>query len=363
MLKIPLKVVFIYATIAIGIVIWWSLAFRQQSQSLLTFESHSSNPVESSNNLSRIDREQLKQALSGDFVLMGSLIAEWDIDAQLLQARRLSAEQYLRAQTLSRALKNRQQKTLKFLPQSYAAASILLAIASPEQLVALPKGFRRQSQLFPKILTDKIPEDVDRFNSEKLFLDKPHIAFVSSYYSHPSAIDALRNQGIAIATIKSLDSMRAIQEAIILIGHYSEQEGEAELLNVFIDAAFMAIDNRRQEHGKVLYLSYYSQLKTPSKNTFTYELLQKLHADPERFEGLKEAMPVDQERLLAINPECLIIASLDPAAMKAKFERDPIFRGFKGSIYFLDDEVQQAASQYAVLAYFDLVQAIAGRPL
>ncbi|MCE5316761.1 MAG: ABC transporter substrate-binding protein [Parachlamydia sp.] len=318
-----------------------------------------------------MNRDILQQALAGDFALMGRLMAEWDIDAQLLQSkrkdiRRLSAEQYVRAQLLSRGLK-KQQSQLKFLPQSYAAASILLAIASPEQLVALPKGFRRQSQLFPKALTDKIPEDVDRFNSERLFLDKPDIAFVSSYYSHPAAIDALQNQGITIATIKSLDSINSIQEAIVQIGQYAQRMEESELLNLFIDAALMSIDNRRQEQGKVLYLSYYTQLTTPSKNTFTYEQLQKLNADPESFEGLKCSMAVDQERLLALNPECLIISSRDPEAMKAKIERESTFQSLKAvqerRIYFLDDDVQQAASQYAVLAYFDLIQAISGRQL
>lgn len=321
----------------------------------------------SSSSLSPLNREQLKQALAGDFTLMGQLIAEWDIDAQLIQAKRLPSEQFLRSQALSRDLKGRKQKKLKFLPQSYAAASILLAIAAPEQLVALPKGFRRQSQLFPKIVTDRIPEDVDRFTSEKLFLNRPDIAFVSSYYTHPAAIEALSNQGIAIARIHSLDSMKAIQDAITLIGHHAQQNKEAELLNLFIKASLISIDNRAQKQGQVLYLSYYTQLTTPSKNTFTYEQLQKLQSEPESFEGLKDSMPVDQERLLALNPECLIIASLDPAAMKAKIEREPALQGLRAvqekRIYFLDDEVQQAASQYAVLAYFDLVQAISGRSL
>lgn len=314
-----------------------------------------------------MNREKLQKALSGDFVLMGSLIAEWDIDAQLLQARRLSSEQFLRAQALSRRIKARTKKTLRFLPQSYAAASILLAIASPEQLVALPKGFRRQVQLFPKTVTDQIPEDVDRFNAEKLFLNKPDIAFVSSYYSHPAAIEALRNQGITIATVKSLDSIKSIQEAITLIGNHSQQQEEAELLNLFIEAALLSIDNRRGEHVKALYLSYYSHLTTPSKNTFTYEQLHKLGIGPECYEGLKDSMTVNQERLLALNPECLIIASLDPEAVKRKVERDPALQRLRAvqerRIYFLDDVVQQDASQYAVLAYFDLVAAVSGRPL
>lgn len=362
------KSALIYAIIILGIAGWWFLAFRTQPPVQTAIPSIVAPSFSQDIPLSPFDRETLKTALGGDFALMGRLMTDWEIDAQLLEQGGLSvkhfpSEKFTRGQFLSRSLEKR-TNGLKFLPQSYAAASILLAIAPPDQIVALPKGLRRQTQLFPKSLTDLIPEDVDRFNSERLFLTRPDIAFVSAHYSHPAAIEMLRNQGIAIALLKSLESMRAIQESITLIGQYAQHKSEAELLNLFIDAALMAIDNRKpplNPETTTLYLTYYTQLTTPSKQTFTYEQLQWLGFEPEQ---LKESMPLDQEKLFALNPDRLIISTHDPVSLRAKLEGDPAFKGLKAvqskHLYFLDDIVQQAASQYAVLAYFDIVQALRG---
>ncbi len=40
-------------------------------------------------------------------------------------------------------------------------------------------------------LTNRIPLNIDRYNSEKLYMANPQVAFVA-HYSHPSVLQALR---------------------------------------------------------------------------------------------------------------------------------------------------------------------------
>ena len=271
---------------------------------------------------------------------MGQLMAEWDREAEEQGKRRLEPKFLQRAQYLSRHLK-KEKGQKKFLPQSYASATILLAIVHPSQLVALPKGLRKQ-QFFPS--ANSVPYDLDRFNSEKLSRSKPDVAFVSSHYSHPSTIEALRSQGIPIVFLGSLDRMEKIKEAIQVVGKHAEREEEAELLNLFIDAALLALQINPPQQ-KIVYATAYTQLTTPSKQTFTYEMLQGLGLEPE-----KPGIVLDQERLYALNPDKLIVSTHE-----AKFS---VYKDLRAEVRFLDDEVQQAASQFAVLAYYDLVQAL-----
>ena len=50
----------------------------------------------------------------------------------------------------------------RFLPQTYAAASFLLAIAQPHEIIALPKGMRHLSQIYQPEKLALIPENIDR---------------------------------------------------------------------------------------------------------------------------------------------------------------------------------------------------------
>lgn len=372
----------IYLFPLLAILGWWYLAFTPSSvNNEITIQDSTASqttvlPLLSQ--LSPLDRTALKQALSGDFALMTKLIADWDVDAQILRThgltkiRRLPRKAFLKSQLLGRHLQTRLScSKLKFLPQTYAAASFLLAIADPEQIVALPGGLRKQSGLYPPSLTSRIPLDIDRYNSEKLFLTKPDIAFVSSHYSHPSAIQALNNQGIRIHDTKSLATLENIYETLKDIGRAADRKKEAALLCLFIKAAMQSIENRfltqNQDKGsrllvsKILYVNYHDRFYLPSCQTFACELLANLNVPCHAFKSFY--MPLERENLITINPDCLIISSLNVEALKKQIVSDPALKDLsairQNKVFFVDDEIQQTPTQFVVLAYFDLAQAIA----
>ena len=390
-----------YALATTLIVGWWLIAFHQQHTSYPVSYSNGEPPAAApipfeDHGLFLIDRKQLHRALSGDFSLMGQLIAEWDVDAQLLHsisqrpAKRLPATDYLRSQWLSRWLKNNaENKTAlartpskKLLPQTYVSASFLLALSHPKEIVALPHSLREHTQLYPRDLTDQIPLDIDRHNSEKLFLARPEIAFVANY-SNPAAIQTLQNQGIALYMMKDLNTLSDITNELIHIGNRANRPLEAEMLKIFIEAAMAANDNKismltkyyadnQISSPRILYLNFHQKFSVPTPHTMTGQLLKRLGklditltACPT--DNLKKVgTTIDKERLLNLNPDCLIIAAENSNALQKEMHRDAAFSELKAlrqnRLYFVDEAIQQSPTQYIVLAYHDLIQALITHP-
>lgn len=393
------------------IVLWWSAAFQGSTQA--PNDLLSLNPIKPAAKtsilplLSPLKRDVLNEALRGDFSLMTKLIAEWDIDAQMMQAqglrtvKRLPKDSYVKAQLLGRQLKkssNEELKALhqayrkpvihdalkkpfdlkdppqKFLPQTYIAATFLLALTSTDNIVAIPKGLREQKSFFPAAVTDKVNLDIDRYNAEKLFKCRPDIAFVS-HYSHPNTLQALKSQGIQLFTVKSLETIPEIQETLVEIGHVINRPLEAELLNLFIEASMLAIDNRvvalnlqfdqDSKHPKVLFLNHHIQYSIPTGKTLTGQLLARaglsLYTPKGNFNDW--SLTVEQEQILKFDPDCLIIASPNGESPAGSFLKERAFKQLNavknGRVYFVDEQVQQSPTQFVVLAYYDLFQALA----
>lgn len=382
--------------ILIGFVVtWWSFAFKQNESVLnilddpTTDQTHPLFPI----TLGQTDRELILKALGGDYALMAQLIIEWDVDAQILASQgfsgvqQLDKEDLIRSQLLHRHLKwnpkplqeNPLNNTLvQFLPQTYAAASFLLAIASPEEIVALPSHLREQTQLFPAAVTSKIPLDIDRIHAEQLFLNKPKIAFVAEY-SSPATIETLKNQGIVLHFMKNAATFADISDELMHLGKLIHREQEAELLKIFMKAAMISIDNQlhillstETAPESMLFLNYHQNFSIPTQKTITGQLLQRLsqidlslQIAREKGQSSDWMITVDKERLHNIDPDCLIIASSE----NSTYLRKEIFRHSSlqnlsavknRRVIFVDEAIQHSPSQYIVLAYYDLVQALKG---
>jgi iron complex transport system substrate-binding protein len=314
--------------------------------------------------LSDLPRELLLKALQGNYLLMGRLILDWDIDAQLLSlegqgaVRRLSSEDLLRSQLLVRSIAQTPVSTAgRFLPQTYAAASILLTLVPPQEIVALPKGLRSQTQLYPCALTEQIPLDTDRTHAELLYRAQPDKAFISLCYTHPSTREALINQGIPTESIENLTTLEEIRKAILQIGQSVNRPKQAELLTLFMQAAFTHFYNRlmlSDRSKRVLFVHYYDQFYTPSNTSLSLELLKLLDV---KIETLESSQLLTREMLLKYTPECLLISAPQPALIGKKVHQDPALHKIH-TVAIVDDEIQQTPTHYAVLACYDLMEAL-----
>lgn len=390
---------------------WWALAFHPISLPLApSIETSQTLALKTSallEELSPLQRDALQRALAGCFPSMLEFIEQWDQDAILLvnkgipNIQRLSAESYFQAHVLSHLIQESSPESLRqlnckmnldwmyddngclihiednfkyFLPQTYIAASFLLAIAHPNEIIALPKGLRQLKQIYSSDILAKVPADIDRIYSEKLYLRKPDVAFVAPY-SHPPALEVLRNQGIGLYSIKYVDTIAEIQEALLKVGHASNHILEAQLLAIFMDACLISIDNRlqalqtkinlSQTPRQFLYLSYRQHYAIPTTKCLTGQLMARaLKHCPHLLSTVPDSqkdwrIPFEQEQILQSAPDVIIVSShiqpeviVDPALQQTQ--------AFKSKqIFYVDEAIQESPTQYIVLAYFDLFQALA----
>lgn len=380
-----LKVYGLGTALVIG---WWFLAFKPNnftphpfSEQIFCDNTSIDVPL-----LSPIKRDILQEALGGNFPLMTRLMLEWDFDAQILQSqgldhiKRMPSDQLLRSQLIGRRLKQaipNKKKADRYLPQTFASASFLLALTSPDEIVALPKRLREQKQVYPQALTDKITLDIERYHSEKIFQEKPKVAFVA-HYSHPSTLQALKNQGIQLYMMKSLNTLSDIAKEILCVGQIISRPLEAELLKLFMDAALTAIDNRlaalklsfanNQAARRILFLNYHQSFSIPTQKTLTGQLLERIGIEEMTQALTKEkkhewALPIPKESIIHLDPYCLIIAAENIEALENEIRRDPALNQLSAvrnnRLFFVDQDIQQSPSQYIVLAYHDLVRTLA----
>jgi len=391
---------------------WWLFAFRHPV---------AEEPLAKSSNATQIeplpteklmpaptlpDREQLRQALAGDTALMLQLIEEWDLDAELLQnagfteAMRLPRPAYLRSRLLGRLLLRSSQEELgrlreqarsrlvidalgrphapscrsgRYLPQTYASATFLLALLEPEQIIALPQGFREQKGLFSSPRYSEVPEDASRYQTEKLYLFQPETAFISHTYSHPDTIKALQAQGIGVFSHGDLFSVGEINEALLKIGHMTNRPLKAELLTLFMEAALLAIDNIRAvsknaappERGLVV--SLHHRFSLPGTRSLTHNLLLQMgidnHALARSFScGIRDwAIPVSEEQILYYNPDRLIVITEEKSDRNTFFQTHPALSAFFHKTAFLNEAVQSSPTQYCILGYYDLTHSLLNR--
>lgn len=405
-----------YLLLGSFIVGWWALAFRPVSSAIplvspLTSQSLSLKTSNLLEELSPLQRDALQRALAGHFPLMLDFIDQWDQDAQLLVKKgvqgiqRLPEEKFFQAHVLGHLLQNSSPESLRqinckmnlewirddggrlvriddsfqrFLPQTFVAASFLLAIAKPHEIIALPKGMRSLPQLYSREVLEKIPANIDSTHSEKLYLAHPDLAFVAPY-SHPPALEVLRNQKIQLYTIQHVDTLADIQEALLKVGHASNHILEAQLLAIFMEASFIAIDNRlqalqelalpSQAPRKMLFLYYHQHYMLPTTKCLTGQLMTRAlqrcpHLScPIIKSEVEWRIPFEQEKVLQAQPDYLVIStpyfSNSPpiTAFKPALHQSEAFKSRQ--IFYVDETVQESPTQYIALAYFDLYQALA----
>lgn len=409
-IKPSCSTLFLYLFLSTFIVGWWVFAFRPTSSyPILTIETSQSLALKTSTlleELSPLQRDALQRALAGDFPSMLKLIDQWDRDALLLAnqgipgIQRLSTETFLQAHVLGHLLLDSSPKSLRqlnckmklewihddsgrllhiedhfhqFLPQTYCAASFLLAIAHPHEIIALPKGLRHLKQFSSTDILAKIPADINQMTSERLNLKKPDLAFVAPY-SHPPALEALRNQNIALYSLNYVDTVEDIQEALLKVGHSSNHILEAQLLAIFMDASFISIDNRLralQEKGsgsqvarKFLYLSQRQHYALPTQKCLAGQLMARALAQCPHLSGhipenqSQWRIPFEQEQILQSAPDVMIISTYahPSSPIDLALQETQAFKS--NQLFYIDEEIQESPTQYIVLAYFDLFEAL-----
>lgn len=415
MTQMTLRSKYIYPVASLFVLCWWLLAFHRpvayEVRTPLPLEGQPARATPSINsleidNLHHVDRDRLKKGLDGDVVTIGQLIIEWDLAAEIIEhgteisMNRLSREDFLKAQLLVKTLTSMDHGSLNtlrnqhrlsllvddkgcpfdlsrppefFLPQTYLSAGILIALLEPESIVALPRGMRQQTDIYPKISTDIITQDIDSFHMEQLYSYRPDIALISERYTHPLTLQALDSQKIPKYHLPEVKTIEDIESLVCSIGHLCNRPLKAELMSLFMKAGVLAIDNERvvamynSKEEKILVLNYYSKFSLPGKNTLTHHMVNRIgipHSSMMvRASEDSWSIPISEEMIIQHNPDKLIIiTSSDPKYVKDYFYQTSLFQFVKAAqndnVEILNETIQQTISQYVLLAYYDLNRAL-----
>jgi len=354
-----------------------------------------------------LNRDEIKLALDGDVSMMGKLISKWDLEAEILEyqgvdhVKRLDRQDFLRSQIITKTLQFGDSHTInelrmlqrqhivvdstghplnltihynKFLPQTYLAAGVLISLLDPHQIVALPKGFRKQESIYPVEFTKKILLDIDSFQSEKIYLSSPDLAIVAQYYSHPSTLQTLKSQGIEMFCMGNISDIDDVKKSINDLGQICNRPLKSDLLNLFIEAALSAIDNKRLiantdiDLNDVLIVNHHTQYSLPASKTLTYSLMKRMgiRINPSMIDDSsidhEWAIPLREEKIIGMNPKHLLIITSPHKASLDYFYQTELFNHIDASkkrcVTILDVQLQQSPSQYIVLAYYDLNAAL-----
>ncbi len=387
---------------AIGL--WWALAIGLRNNG-----APPDTDIKQATLSSKIDshsRSSLKEALAGDITIALSLLEEWQENANLLSKQGWKGVKHLKPEAIQRARElthklltyskeelatlreahrlkevidesgvvlDLTDPPLKFLPQTYSSATLLLSMADSDQIVALPHKMRTESDLFPEGKMEAVPMDADRYNSEALFNREPDVAFVASY-SLPSTVETLRRQGLKLFSYSKTDGVNEILEGMEKIGNIINRPLKAELMSLFIKGALLHLDNHVLAEGnsmpkRPLYLNAYSQYSTPTLRTLPAELMTRMNRrellalrDPQ---GSSEwRLSISLEEMAHLNPDCIIVSTSkkNSEGVVRRLLSEPALAATAAvqerRIVAVDEAIQTSPSQYLVLAYYDLVEAM-----
>jgi iron complex transport system substrate-binding protein len=183
--------------------------------------------------------------------------------------------------------------------------------------------------------------------------------------------------------MKNIQSFSDISKELVHMGTLANKPLEAELMNIFIDAAIAAIDNqqavllhhfkeRQVDLPRVLVVNFHQTFTVPTTKTLTGQILTRMQALDITLKYVSESgqahewmAPIDRERLVNLNPDYLIIATENEEEAAKDIYGDKALNEISAlrhhRLLFVDESIQHSPSQYAVLAYHDLVQALASQ--
>lgn len=325
-------------------------------------------------------QEELIAALGGDWQQLADLLLLWDEQAAYLQELglsnigRIEGDRLLlahhRAKRLARGdEEGTSSSPARYLPQTWASASFLLALLPPTQIAALPSGYRELQTWLPVPSRETLPHESSRLNSE-LFSHQVELAFVAEYTSS-STLETLKRQGVALYRMSVPNTIEELRSLLLEVGAAVHSEEKAQLLDLLIEAALLSLDNRKgwlsHRLGKTpfnrpLLLLDFSSWHLPAFSSFTAQWMARLGLPLTSVAQESYSLAsASLEQLTAWDPDLLIIAT-EPSRyclVDEQLQRMPLAQltaCLRGSYGLVDLAPQQELSQYSLIAYQQLIE-------
>ena len=117
---------------------------------------------------------------------------------------------------------------------------------------------------------------------------------------------------------------------------------------------------------KLLFLRRYTSYSMPPLSSLTHHLLERqclINWIPHKRANARDSIPLSQEEILCLDPDCLFLSSTTPEATTHFVKNDPALTSLSavknGRVYTVDAHIQDEPSQFFILAYYDICLRIA----
>jgi hypothetical protein len=324
-----------------------------------------------------VQKNDLRLALQGNFQSMHKCLISYHKRYQQFKAFDLNVVQPFNLNLINRIINYRSEPNSskpKFIAQTFISATIGLAIAEPEQIIAIPEAIRKQTHLHNAEVMEQVLYNSSRYNAETLFSLKPNYCFVASYTS-PTTLGTLKMQDINLIFLDDINSTQGIIRTLLHMGTIIEQVNRSTLLSEFTEATWCAFKNEiiylkktnpNLFKRRIAFLFHYDHLTFPSNLYLAHTWLEEVQVnliEPKSTSNIRSwTTPIQIQELPNLDLEALIIACTVPLASYNKLISH---KGFKEliekphfNLYFINDQAIHSPTQLISLGFYDLLSCI-----
>lgn len=257
-----------------------------------------------------------------------------------------------------------QSKKPTVFAQSYAAASICLALCQKGQLLAVPAHIKQKNPWNNPLLLDSIAYTTEEVDAELLYKIHPDRC-IASHFSSPAAVERFSLQGLEALILPAPNHIEALETSILQTADFIEQKQEGQwLLTTFKQSLkWLKTELPTQEllEKNVLIIERYRQMSLPSHKQLYMKWLYP--NDPVR-EGISSpwSTPIDYETLYNLKPKFIVLLCENIEATQKELLQDAKWQHFieeTGAKYTLVGlECINSPSQIFAIGLYDLVAAL-----
>lgn len=258
-----------------------------------------------------------------------------------------------------------QEKLPKIFTQSYAAASLALALCEEGQILAVPSQLHSQTKWHNLNVLKSVPYKTEDVDAELLYQIRPDRC-IASHFSSPYSIDRFQRQGLLTLILPAPNQIQAIEASIEKTASFVQRPQEGKwLLETFrqsLSWLHSQLPSGEIDEEKILIIELHRQMSLPSHKQLYMKWLYPNHQSENDFTSWSQ--PIDYETLYTLNPKLAILICDDLEETAKELSQDPKWQRLLSQTNLrytlVSTQCLCSPSQIFAIGLYDLVAAIKG---
>lgn len=254
--------------------------------------------------------------------------------------------------------------------QSFACASLALALCKKDQIIAVPSQLKLQTKWHNEEILKAIPYTTEKVDTELLYELKPQRC-LASHFSSPSSIERFNRLGFSTLILPPPNQIEDIETSITQTADFVNRIEEGQwLLETFKQSLFWLKselpkpffnENSTQIPSEVLIIELYKQMSLPSSKQLYMQWLLSHDLVLNKPE-VPWSTPIDYETLYTLRPKLIIILCEHIEETSKKLSQDPkwqhLIQETNLKYTLISTQCLRSPSQIFAIGLYDLVAAL-----